>query len=57
MAFISEAGQASINEPKAKALSDYQLIDNTIGDIWVEEVDGYESEDDVMVQFGVGGPA
>lgn len=58
MEFINEASRASLNEPKTKALSiDAQLIDDSIKDIWVEWVDEYEAEDDVMVQFGVGGPA
>ena len=46
----------AMNEPKAKALVNVSdLFDGTIYGGWVN--DEYESEDDVMVQFGVGGPA
>lgn len=58
MAFISGGGRTLSNEPKTKTVSAIdQLIDNHIGDVYEEIVDQFESEDDVMVQFGVGGPA
>lgn len=58
MEFINREGQALSNEPKTKALSAIdQLIDNHIGCVYEDIVDQFESEDDVMVQFGVGGPA
>lgn len=58
MLFINGEGRSLSNEPKTKAVSiDDQLIDNTICDVFHEMVDPFESEDDVLVQFGVGGPA
>lgn len=57
MGFIDGASPSAMNEPKTKALVNVtNLFDDTIfTGVWVEE--DYESEDDVMVQFGVGGPA
>lgn len=56
MEFIDGVGTSAMNEPKAKALVNVSdLFDGTIYGGWVN--DEYESEDDVMVQFGVGGPA
>jgi len=57
MGFIDGASPSAMNEPKAKALVNVNsLFDGTIyNGGWSEE--DYESEDDVMVQFGVGGPA
>lgn len=56
MGFIDGVGTSAMNEPKAKALVNvFDLYEGTIDGAWVQ--DEFESEDDVMVQFGVGGPA
>jgi len=57
MESINEVSLSSLNDPrKEELLNNSQLIDNTIGVIW-EEMNYYESEDDDLVLFGVGGPA
>lgn len=57
MESINEVRLASLSDPrKEELLNNVQLIDDTIGDIW-EEWNYYESEDDDLVLFGVGGPA
>ena len=57
MESINEVSLSSLNDPrKEELLNNSKLIDNTIGGIW-EEMNYYESEDDDLVLFGVGGPA
>tara|TARA_B110000259_G_C13829075_1_gene327873 strand:+ start:226 stop:396 length:171 start_codon:yes stop_codon:yes gene_type:complete len=56
MGFIDGACPSAMDEPKAKAL--VNVLDLYNDTIFSVVLDGnYESEDDVMVQFGVGGPA
>lgn len=56
MGFIDGASPSAMDEPKAKAL--VNVLDLYNDTIFSVVLDGnYESEDDVMVQFGVGGPA
>ena len=56
MWFIDGASPSAMDEPKAKAL--VNVLDLYNDTIFSVVLDGnYESEDDVMVQFGVGGPA
>ena len=56
MEFIDGVCSSAMNEPKAKAL--VNVLDLYNDAIFSVILDGnYESEDDVMVQFGVGGPA
>jgi len=56
MGFIDGASPSAMDEPKAKALVNVlDLYGDTIFSVSLDEY--YESEDDVMVQFGVGGPA
>ena len=56
MGFIDGACPSAMNEPKAKALVNvFDLYNDTIFSVILNR--NYESEDDVMVQFGVGGPA
>lgn len=56
MGFIDGACPSAMDEPKAKAL--VNVVDLYHSSVFSSILDGnYESEDDVMVQFGVGGPA
>jgi hypothetical protein len=57
MGFIDGVGTSAMDEPKAKALVNvFNLYEGTVDGVWTIDEE-YESEDDVMVQFGVGGPA
>jgi hypothetical protein len=56
MGFIDGACPSAMDEPKAKALVNvFDIYNDSIFSVVLDE--NYESEDDVMVQFGVGGPA
>jgi hypothetical protein len=57
MVFINEVGPTSSSEPRREELLyTGSLIDSTIFDVLLED-DLYESEDQDLALFGVGGPA
>lgn len=62
MEFINEVGQTSQNEPRKKQLLEEDLQPLNIEDfqfsIYFESMQSqFESEDDDLALFGVGGPA
>lgn len=57
MVFINEVGPTSSNEPRREELLyTGNLVDNTFFDVLLED-DLYESDDQDLALFGVGGPA
>jgi hypothetical protein len=62
MEFINEANSASLNEPRKEQLLEQEHFISQLGGLPItlamgEIVDPFESEDDDLALFGVGGPA